>query len=260
MRRYLGLAVFILAASCGYPNFQFGPGGTGGAGSTSSSSSTAASSSRSAAVSSSSSSSSNSSSSASSSGTGGAACTVGHLLISQILSHGPAGPADEFIEIYNPTATPVVLDSSWAIKARSTDALSYAERWTGDGSTLPAYGHYLVVGASYSEATPPDAVLSEGIADAGSVILLQDTMVVDAVCYTYDLVTQGVIAAGDYTCNGTPADNSPHDDGSDGDPDQSLLRRPGGAAGNCTDTGDNSYDFIKENPSTPSDLGSPPAP
>jgi hypothetical protein len=181
-------------------------------------------------------------------------------LISQILSHGPQGAADEFIEIYNPTASPVVLDSSWTIKARSTSALSYDERWTGDGSTLPAYGHYLIVGSGYSEETAPDAMLSVGIADAGSVILLQDTMVLDAVCYTYDVVTQGIVAGGLYTCNGTPADNSPHDDSSGDDPDQSLLRRPGGAAGNCTDTGDNSYDFVKENPSTPSDLSSPPAP
>jgi hypothetical protein len=60
-------------------------------------------------------------------------------------------------------------------------------------------------------------------------------------------------------CAGTPATN-PHDNTTNTDTDASIVRLPGGAAGNCTDTGNNAVDFIAESPSTPEDSASPPTP
>jgi hypothetical protein len=65
-----------------------------------------------------------------------------------------------------------------------------------------------------------------------------------------------------FTCAGTPASNQPHNNtgSAASDTDASLARKPGGAAGNCTDTGDNAADFTAESPATPESSQSPPTP
>jgi hypothetical protein len=42
--------------------------------------------------------------------------------------------------------------------------------------------------------------------------------------------------------------------------DASIERKPGGAGGNCTDTGDNASDFTAQTPATPMSTASPPTP
>jgi hypothetical protein len=268
MKRRSGLIAAVIApvivAGCGYPDFQIGNPGGGGAGASSSSSaasSSSASSSGASSASSSSSGASSSSSASSASSSSGASCPVDHLLISQIRSRGVGGADDEIVDLYNPTSAPVMVDSSWTLQARGTGALSYDVRWTGDGSVIPAYGHYLIAGSAYAQAPPPDGVLASGISDAGSILLAQDTANVDVVCYEYSLFTSGILSTliDPYTCAGTPATN-PHDDTSGTDVDISIERRPGGALGNCTDTMNNAYDFVQQMPADPADLASPPAP
>jgi hypothetical protein len=233
----------IAAAGCTYPAFDFSAGGAGGGSATASSGTRAA------------------SSSSSASSASGGTCTIDHLLISEVRSRGAGGAEDEFIELYNPTSAGVKLDATWALQARSTSATGYDVRWKGDGSTIPPRGHYLIAGKGYVQKPSPDGMLSTGITDAGSLVLLQGTTNVDAVCYAYDLVTTGILVQGvvPYTCNGTPAAN-PHDDTSGTDADASIERRPGGQFGNCTDTKDNAYDFVAQMPATPGDLASPPEP
>jgi Lamin Tail Domain len=271
---YVPLTAAALAQGCATGSTDdglVGPGGQpgstsssstggGGGGSTSSSSSSTSSTS---ATSSTSSASSTSSTSSSSSSSGGTTCSIGHLLISQIRSRGAGGASDELVELYNPTASPVTLDTTWKIEARSDSATSYSSRWTGTGKVIPAHGHFLITGTGYTQAPAFDDNLSTGITDASSLRLVQGTTNVDAVCYGYDATTKGTFT-GDatYTCAGTPADNLPHDNSASAtsDADVSITRQPGGAGGNCTDTGDNAADFATTTPAAPMSTASPPTP
>jgi hypothetical protein len=204
-------------------------------------------------------------SSATTGGGGGDSCTIGHLLIGEILSRGPNGGSDEFIELYNPTRTAVVLDGSWAIDGSPVGVFaSYSTRWIGTGRSIPPHGHYLIVGSDFSGGVYYDDTLLEGISDAASLRLLQCGNDVDVVCYYHadDCGTEQAEYAdpvGGFDCEGTPVAN-PHDDTSGTDVNESIARRPGGLAGNCTDTHDNAADFVEESPSTPESSKSPPAP
>ena len=158
------------------------------------------------------------------------------------------GGNDDFIELYNPTSTPVTLDSSWKLEARSNTAATYGTRWTGTDEVIPAHGHYLVTGESYADLPPGDGKLSSGITDATSIKLTQSGAVIDAVCYAFSLTTSTPFTTdATYTCEGTPADNSAHDNSGATDVDVSIERK----GGNCTDTGNNAADFIVQSPATP---------
>ena len=229
--------------------------------SSSTSSTSASSSSSSSSASSSSSSSASSASSASSSG--GGSCPIGHLLISEIRSRGAAGAGDELVELWNPTNAPVVLDSTWKLEARSHTAGSYGARWTGGGKTIPAHGHFLLAFTGYTQQPAADEALTTGITDATALRLVQSGNTVDAVCYAYDATTQTpFLTDTGYTCEGAPADNLPHNNNSNAttNVDVSIERKPGGALGHCTDTGDNAADFATKMPATPMSSTSPPAP
>jgi len=265
-------AHLVAAAGCGYPTFQFTSGGAGGASSVSSTASSSSSSAASAVSSSSATSSSGgggattastAASSSSSSSSSGAPCTLGHVVISQIRSRGVGGATDEFIELFNPTNAPVLLDSGWTLDARAASLTSvvYSNRWTGAGSVLPPHSHFLVVGSGYIQKPDPDDFLAESIGDEDSVVLNLNGAAVDAVCYYHDATGLVVLTSTvyDFTCEGMPVSN-PHDDTDGTDVDMSLDRRPGGAAGNCTDTQDNSSDFVILSPAAPEDLTSPPTP
>jgi hypothetical protein len=158
----------------------------------------------------------------------------------------------------------VTLDSTWKITARGSGATLYTTRWKGTGLVIPAFGHFLITGTSYTQSPAGDQTLSTGITDASSIVLVQGTTDVDVVCYAYDSATQAILtnAASGYTCAGTPADNSPHNDGNTAasNVDQSIVRKPGGSAGNCTDTNDSAADFAKSAPASPMDAASPPTP
>jgi hypothetical protein len=74
---------------------------------------------------------------------------TGTLLINEFRFRGPAGILDEFIELYNPSTTPVRVRSSdasegWAI-ARSTDGVTGTPFVTvPEGVVVPAKGTYLI--------------------------------------------------------------------------------------------------------------------
>jgi hypothetical protein len=182
-------------------------------------------------------------------------CALGHLVISQVESRGTGGGNDEFIDLYNPTAAAVTLDATWVVDARSNSASTFGSRWAGTSKPIPPLGHYLLVGSAYSGGVASDGTLSSGITDASSVRLTHGGLVVDALCYAYSAGTTTTLEGASYGCPGTPATN-PHDDTTSTDSASSLERAPGGAAGNCTDTGDSSHDFKTKTPSTPQDTSS----
>jgi hypothetical protein len=185
------------------------------------------------------------------------------VVISEIRTRGPSpnGGSNEFVELFNATGAPVALDTTWSIEARSTTTASYGSRWTGKaGESIPAWGHFLITGTTYTETPAGDDALSNGISDANSVVLWHGSNALDAVCFYYNTTTEGAYQPGNgFTCKGNPVTN-PHDDTTSTDTDTSIERKPGGTAGNCTDTGDNASDFKTQSPATPQSTASPPTP
>lgn len=183
-------------------------------------------------------------------------CALGHLVISQVQSRGVAGGNDEWVELYNPTASAVTLDATWGLDARSSTASTFGSRWVGTSTAIPPRGHFLVVGTAYAGAPTADGSLTTGITDASSVRLTHGGAVVDVVCYAYSTATsQALTSDATYDCPGSPATN-PHGDTTATDVASSIERRPGGVAGNCTDTGSSAADFVTDTTSDPRDTAS----
>jgi hypothetical protein len=189
-------------------------------------------------------------------GTDAAVAPAGIVVISEIRSRGAAGASDEFIELYNPSAVPVVLDETWRIEARSNVATSYSTRWTGTGRIIAAHGHFLLAASGYAQLPAADEAIATGVTDASSVRLVHAGTAVDAVCYAYDAASAVPFASATYTCEGTPVTNL-HDNTTSTNADASIERRPGGAAGNGQDTDDNTADFAMQMPSAPQSTTSP---
>ncbi|AKT43152.1 lamin tail domain-containing protein [Chondromyces crocatus] len=179
------------------------------------------------------------------------------VVISEARSRGLGGANDDFLEIYNPMSVPVVLDNQWKIEARGSDAQNYTTRWTGSGATLPPHGHFLIGGSAYTQMPTRDAALSSGLADAGSVRLVHANQVLDALCYYTTPATLTQLQNGvNFSCEQTPIQNPT----GTSNVDRSLERMPGGAAGNGTDTNNNSADFAPREPAFPQNLASAPTP
>ncbi len=195
------------------------------------------------------------------SSSGSATCAVGHVLISEIRSRGAAGATDELVELFNATGAPVTLDAGWTLQVRGTSDTEYHAHWSGIGLSIPPWGHFLIAGAAYTETPAGDQPLTTGLPDAASLWLVHSGATVDAVCYAYDTATQAAFDAS-FTCAGTAVSNLPHNNASSAasDVDASIARKPGGAGGNCTDTGDNEADFVAQSPATPESTASPPTP
>lgn len=275
MRRRRAILAAITAAigaagGCGYPPFMFLPDGTGGTGGAATSghgghgghggnggpTSVAPASGPG----------SGGPSSVSATGSGGGApiCPIGHVVISEIRTRGAAGASDEFVELYNGSEASVVLDGTWTLEVHVLDSNvhSYSTHWTGKGLPIPPHGHFLITGSNYADSVSPDDKLAVGITDAASMRLRQNGANVDVVCY-YHANDPGSATSFlnfvDYDCAGLALGN-PHNDAASTDTDASLERKPGGTAGNCTDTGNNGKDFVVQVPSTPEDRQGPTAP
>ena len=190
-----------------------------------------------------------------------ATCALGRVVIGEIRSRGPGGAGDEFVDLYNGTSASVTFDSSWTVTIRSSAASTYTVRWTGSGTVVPPYGHLLLAGSGYTQLPVADAVLTPAMTDAGNVVLTHGSGIADSVCYYFDSTTMAALD-GTFNCEGAPVSNLPHNNGSSAasNSDHSISRRPGGSAGNCTDTDDNASDFLSTAPSTPMNTASAPTP
>jgi hypothetical protein len=236
------VAIAAVAAGCEYPSFQFGPGSSGTTSSGTSSSMTTA-------------------STTTASGTAGATTTSStttspvcpdHVVVSQLQTRGDGGGTDEFVELYNPTDADVSLGPDWSIVSRTQSDTTDLQRWQGHGGTLPAHGYFLIGGTGYAEIPPRDDGLSSGISDAGRLKLVHvGDGDVDVVCFAYDANTASLVSA--FGCPGSPARN-PHDDTSNSNVGRGIQRAPR----DCTDTGDNSVDFVAKMPCEPKSSASPP--
>ena len=81
----------------------------------------------------------------------------GTLLISELRTGGPGGPADDFVEIYNNSDTPHTVTSSdgspgYGIFKMGADcnAIPILVGTIPNATVIPARGHYLLIGSAYS--------------------------------------------------------------------------------------------------------------
>ncbi len=170
---------------------------------------------------------------------------AGQVLISEFRTRGPNGAADEFVEIYNPTTSALVIGG---LKLRGSNASGI----TNDrvtilaGTTLGSGCHYLVANSTattgYSGSTPADQTYTTGITDDGGIAITRSngTSLIDAV---------GMSAGSAYK-EGNPLTPL------SANASQSYERKPGGMSGNGTDSNNNTNDFAL-NPGSSNPLNLP---
>lgn len=150
------------------------------------------------------------------------------IVISEIQTGLPGELSKEFIELYNPTDTPISL-RDWKLRYKSATGITWSLKKTLS-SEMPAYGYYLISTTGYlSGATDEQATL--GLSGESGHIRLEDSEGV-----IIDTLGWGELADG---AEGTPALAPPAG--------QSLERKPGWldeAGGNAVDTSDNAADFL----------------
>ena len=164
----------------------------------------------------------------------GAGCTV---CISEFRTIGPSGAADEFVEIYNNTDSNIDI-SAFTLRG-SNDTGGTTTRATvigaaGSNTTvLPARGHYLFVGSTYSlnPPVPGNQTYGTGIINAGGVAIF------DAGGISRDQVGLSSGSAFKEGTTLTPVTTTPPSG-----VQISFVRRI--VSGRPQDTGNNSSDFI----------------
>ena len=173
-----------------------------------------------------------------------------HLVISEVQTTGGTGQTNnDFIEIYNPTASPIDLNDYRLVK-RTATATSDTTIKSWIASTLvPAHGYYLWAGSSYTTiAVTPDTTTIQTIADNNGIALRQGAentgVIIDSVAWgtAINAFIEGAVFSQNPSAN------------------QSLGRKPGGSQGNGTDTNNNSADFFLQTTSNPQNSQSAPQP
>ena len=168
------------------------------------------------------------------------------IVISEFRSRGPAAPdyptqdGDEFIELFNPTGAPFTIPN-WSIwRSDCTGLTSRIDDISPLNITIPAGGHYLIGGLSYSGAVAPDDASNDiGLADDGGLALISGMAESDP---KVDQV--GMCSTGGFV---EPTPLAPLS----GDADQSYDRNAEIPGGICTDAGNNSTDFFLRTPGDP---------
>ena len=170
-----------------------------------------------------------------------------NVVISEFRTRGTGGANDEFVELYNPTGSPINI-SGWTIRKSAG---------CGTGTTLletvpsgpPAVvlnsgQHYLLAGSAYSGVTiTPDfrSATNWSIADTGGVAVVDSSVVV------IDQIGM---------CNTTAYLEGTTLPPMSGTSDQSYERQLD-VSGSCTDSNNNSTDFFLRSPSDPQNSISP---
>jgi hypothetical protein len=110
--------------------------------------------------------------------------TTGHLIISEFRVRGPQGPRDEFVELYNPGTSPLVVTTAdgsdgWALAYSSNGTAITAVTTIPVGTVIPAKGHFLITGnqvnpitasAVYSLTGAPNTAFRDSGGDTGYAI------------------------------------------------------------------------------------------
>ncbi|KKU73972.1 MAG: Endonuclease/exonuclease/phosphatase [Parcubacteria group bacterium GW2011_GWA2_47_26] len=175
-----------------------------------------------------------------------------HLLISEVQVAG-ATADNEFVELYNPTDSPVDLETlPLKLHIRNSSGTDQNRALTFTNKTVPAHGYFLIgpssgyVGSAALDATYASSG-SKLVANGGVYISKSITAETDII----DKIGWGSQPTPGYE-GSSFADSPPAN--------QSLERKPGGTSGNGEDTNTNAQDFFLQNTPNPQNASSPPAP
>lgn len=160
------------------------------------------------------------------------------VIISEFRLQGSNGSNDEFIEIFNPTSSPVNLQD-WAIGGANSTGNSAVRYTFPSGISLQAGQHYLIAHTNFDDVDA-DAIYLQAIADNGGVAIIDNLG---------NIIDSAGLSAGTVYKEGNPL--SPLT----GNIDQSYERQANGT--NCEDSDDNSVDFHRRFPSDPQNSLSP---
>jgi hypothetical protein len=170
----------------------------------------------------------------------------------QTAGNGPAPADDEFVELYNPTSSPVSL-AGLSLQYKSATGSSYLVVALA-AHTIPAHGWYLVARSSYNGATAADQLQTGFLMSAagGHVFLVNGTGALAGACSTAPTILDK-LGYGTGNCPEATVAPAPS-------ADNGVVRRPAGSCGNGQDTNDNAADFVTLSPAMPRNRFSSPQP
>ncbi len=165
-----------------------------------------------------------------------------NIVISEFRTVGPSGGNDEFIELYNPSSSAIVI-GDWIINRSTGCGTSTTTMVTiNSGVALLAGQHYLIGGSSYSGSVTPDQPNeSLGIANNGGIALLDST---NAIIDQAGLCSTTLYLEGTALTQLTTNSNRGYD-------------RKSSPMGICVDSDNNATDFFLRSPSDPQNSSSP---
>lgn len=167
------------------------------------------------------------------------------VVISEFRVRGPNGGSDEFVELHNVSSAPVNITGMLIRGSNAAGAVS--TRATIGSAILQPGCYYLVAnnstnGGPYSGSIPGNQTYGTGITDDGGIALtLSNNTIVDQVG----------LSAGSAFGEGTRLASL-----GGSNLNRGYERKPGGAAGNGTDTDNNASDFQLITPSNPQNTSS----
>ena len=167
------------------------------------------------------------------------------ILISEVMAGKQGNNNYEFIELYNPGDDLIDLQgwSLWYRLATSEDDLPVYSWETH--TLIPPHGHYLLVRSGEDLGLPADAFFTQGLNTSGGGLTLRN-----ASGSTEDKLGWGTAPEGFLEGVAAPKFQN----------DYSLERKPGGEAGNQSDTDNNETDFLLQSSPSPQNTGSAAAP
>ena len=163
------------------------------------------------------------------------------ILVSEVMAGKQGNNNYEFIELYNPGDGLIDLQgwSLWYRLTTSDDDLPIFSWETR--SLIPPHGHYLLIRSGEDLGLPADAFFTQGLNTSGGGLTLRN-----ASGSTEDSLGWGAAPAGFLEGVAAPKIQN----------DYSLERKPGGHAGNTSDTDNNETDFFLQSSPSPQSTGS----
>ncbi|MGZ6213853.1 MAG: lamin tail domain-containing protein [Candidatus Limnocylindria bacterium] len=166
----------------------------------------------------------------------------GHLAVSEVMTGG-ASASDEFVELYNPTATTLPLEGLEVVYVTATGAtVTRKASWAAGAAGVPAGAHLLVANGAGIFAGLADLSYANGLAATGGSVALREIGAAVAI----DAVGWGTAANAWLETQAAPAPAA----------GSSLERLPGGSSGSGQDTDDNLLDFAVQPVPDPQNAGS----
>lgn len=179
-----------------------------------------------------------------------------HVVISEIQIAESGNADDEFVELYNPTSSAVLM-TDWKLRKKTAGGSEYelADHLNG---TIPAYGYYLIAHPEYDGTTTPDATYSatgtNNILSGNNSVILYDESGINPM----DLVGMGEVKASESAATGAPGNGKSIERKANSESD-TVTMAPGGSdetAGNGQDSDNNQADFVTRSEPQPQNTSS----